>query len=419
MYVDQDQSLGTLHGLQNKLLLRDDKNRRRRLFLPEAQVSYSKITEHPVRVSVSVAKDMATKLHVLDVDTMLGRLVDNGSLHGKLFLAYIHALTSFCLPDPLTGKTGTEQALSILSSAAVRSFSQLSESDADLLVKIARLTPKRNYYPVHLQDMQEITWDNNLSFLSQRGEFVKIVSTLLNQANTTRILYPEVKFELPDIDVGSWFLHSRDLIRSSTFKVDSFGAEQHATSHDICYASRDRDQSSQRAQDVYSLSKLVFSGLNTRHWPALDTGYLWKAMSGLSVVYAPHDGLRLSKLKYDSSFITKSDIHSNEVDYMNDKNFVLQHWPALHQFLARRQDASDNRLTFMVWLATMGWGHSIDTAVLQSLALMLTTHTVAQVAFPASLTATVSPIVGCVPTSNGLTGNHSRTCPEAQPDRRG
>jgi hypothetical protein len=57
---------------------------------------------------------------------LIGRLMDNGSLHSKLFLAYLHALTSFCLPDPLLQRTGTELALSILRSAAVRSFDRLT-----------------------------------------------------------------------------------------------------------------------------------------------------------------------------------------------------------------------------------------------------------------------------------------------------
>lgn len=311
MRVDEDQSIGTLFGFQNKLLLKNDKNGSRQLLLPEAQVSYTKITESPARISVRVDKDLITKLHVLDVDVLLGRLVDNGSLHGKLFLAYLHALTSFCLPDPLTGTTGTEQALSILASAAVRSFSQLTKSDADVLVKIAQLTPKRKYYPTHLRAMQDVTWDSNLSFLTQRGEFADIVSALLNQASATRVLYPDVVFELPQVDVGNWFLLARDLIRSSSLKVATFGAERHTTIHDKFYDARDRDQSSQRAEDVYSLSKLVYSNIKARHWPSSSSDYLWNAMNGLASVYAPEDGLRLSKLRYDSAFIAANDTHLN------------------------------------------------------------------------------------------------------------
>jgi hypothetical protein len=60
------------------------------------------------------------------INTALGRLVDNGSLQSKLFLCHLHAATSHCLPDPLTGRTGTEEALRILKSAAVASFIRLT-----------------------------------------------------------------------------------------------------------------------------------------------------------------------------------------------------------------------------------------------------------------------------------------------------
>ena len=57
------------------------------------------------------------------------------------FLCLLHAITSHCLPDQLTGLTGTEQALAILDSAAVKSFDQLSEANMELLASIADLTP--------------------------------------------------------------------------------------------------------------------------------------------------------------------------------------------------------------------------------------------------------------------------------------
>lgn len=83
---------------------------------------------------------------------MLGRIVDIGSLQSKLFLCYIHALTSFCLPDPLTQRTGTGKALSILDSAAVRSFDPLHEENLDILNKIASLAPSRQYFPAGKRD---------------------------------------------------------------------------------------------------------------------------------------------------------------------------------------------------------------------------------------------------------------------------
>jgi hypothetical protein len=114
----------SLVGLRNKLMLKHDENSGNRLVvLPEGSVSYEKSSDH---VRVIIDKDSTAKAHAYYVDDPIGRLVDNGSLQSKLLLCYLHALTSFCLPDPLIQRTGTEQALSILKSAAVRSFDRCS-----------------------------------------------------------------------------------------------------------------------------------------------------------------------------------------------------------------------------------------------------------------------------------------------------
>lgn len=48
--------------------------------------------------------------------------LDNGDLGYKFYVAYLHILTSFCLPDPFTCTTGTEQALNILGSSPVNAI---------------------------------------------------------------------------------------------------------------------------------------------------------------------------------------------------------------------------------------------------------------------------------------------------------
>jgi hypothetical protein len=121
--IDTDQSLDTLVGLRNKFILKYENGDNRLVVLPEGYVSYEKNSDH---VRVIINKDSTAKAHAYYVDDQIGRLVDNGSLQSKLFLCYLHALTSFCLPDPLIQRTGIEQALSILNSAAVRSFDRLA-----------------------------------------------------------------------------------------------------------------------------------------------------------------------------------------------------------------------------------------------------------------------------------------------------
>ncbi|KAI0179722.1 hypothetical protein GGR52DRAFT_528126 [Hypoxylon sp. FL1284] len=154
MAVDEDQSIGTLVGLRDKLVLRQHGDQtRRKVIIPNGKTGFDKGDRH---TTVTVDKNSAAKTYVYEVDTLLGRLTDDGSLQSKLLVSYLHALTSFVLPDPLTHQTGTEQALTILKSSAVRSFKRLTKEDHELLKDIALPTPKMEYYQSRQQVMQSV-----------------------------------------------------------------------------------------------------------------------------------------------------------------------------------------------------------------------------------------------------------------------
>lgn len=107
MILDKDQRMGTLVGLTSKLVLRHPQATNDRLILiPEGYVQVIRsLTQH---VSVTIGRQDETAIHAYQLDTTLRRIIDNGALQSKLILAYLHALTSHCLPDLLTRHTGTE-----------------------------------------------------------------------------------------------------------------------------------------------------------------------------------------------------------------------------------------------------------------------------------------------------------------------
>jgi hypothetical protein len=247
MYVDSDQSIGTLCGLKSKLVLRDNQNRRK-VLLPEGCVSWLRSNDH---VYVFIEHGTSKRVHQYDIDTMLGRLVDNGSLQSKLSLCYLHALTSYCLPDTLTGKTGTEEALSLLDSAAVRSFDCLSQENLDMLCCITKLTPGREYYPAHERVMQSVVWDNSLSFLSQHDGLYTLVKSIFEQASSTKFFYSGPYIEPPILDHVNDQLQKRQVIRGSTFQVSGFGAETYHSGTDETYESRDQSSHSERSTRAF------------------------------------------------------------------------------------------------------------------------------------------------------------------------
>ncbi len=254
MAVDANQSFGTLTGLVNKLVLRGNNDSSRSVIIPHGDVLFKSEDPH-VRVHIDTSTQHLS-YYLYDIDCRIGRLIDNGSLKSKLFKCYLHAVTAHCLTDELTGRTGTEEALYTLASPSVRSFLRLEQMEIDLLVLLARLTPRRQYYPRHLQVMQEVEW-KTLSPLSLHSSFCKSVWSIFDQARTLDVFHDKPA-DLPNADIcGDQHLLKRAAIRESTYRVHGFGAENHTAEHDVVYTARDHVPNSIRESQVCHIAKLV------------------------------------------------------------------------------------------------------------------------------------------------------------------
>ncbi|EME77662.1 uncharacterized protein MYCFIDRAFT_84294 [Pseudocercospora fijiensis CIRAD86] len=354
MEVDQDQCLGTLIGFKNKVVLRSNDGKRRVLLLHSPTVAYSK---HYAHVSVTASKKTAAKVHSLEIND-LGRLLDNGELMCKLYVAYLHALTSFCLPDPLTRKTGTEQALSILESAAVRSFDQLTEENLDLLGKIASLSPGRCYYPAHERVMQTVDWDSNLSFLSQHGRLETDVRKILTQAEKSQFLFPGASLESPLLPNVDQHLQQRDSIKSSVFRTSGFGAEDHTTAHDKPYKARDLGWRSQRSTNSALMAGLVMRSSSHVHWEPQTAGQLWQLVCNYSQIHGYELPINRNKLRYDATVLEEG------------HEFAITRLPALVRWMSITQQVQQNHFSIMMWLSTMAFSQDAKVPVLQVIAML-------------------------------------------------
>ncbi|KAL2132090.1 hypothetical protein VTI74DRAFT_4243 [Chaetomium olivicolor] len=193
MFIDEDQSIGALVGLQNKLVLREDgisthSIPRRIVLVPRGPPSTRLESDH-VSVSINSYHQHHVNHDAFTIDSTLGQMKSSGSLSSKIYLSLLHALTSHCLPDPLTGRTGTEEALRILRSASVRSFQRLDDDSYGLLCNIARLSPERTFYPDHLRNMEQTKWHKALPVLSQHDEFWLAVEEILAHARDCEVLH--------------------------------------------------------------------------------------------------------------------------------------------------------------------------------------------------------------------------------------
>jgi hypothetical protein len=376
MYVDSDQSIGTLCGLRSKLVLRDNQNRRK-VLLPEGCVSWICSND---RVYVFIEHGTSKRVHQYDIDTMLGRLVDNGSLQSKLSLCYLHALTSYCLPDTLTGKTGTEEALSLLGSAAVRSFDCLSQENLDMLHCIAKLTPGREYYPAHEHVMQSVEWDNTLSSLSQHDGFYTSVKTIFEQASSTKFFYSGLYIEPPILDHVNDQLQKRQVIRGSTFQVSGFGAETYHSGTDETYKGRDQSSYSERSIRAFEVTQMVAGqGQALYRQVSYDfADHIWELLKDGEATQGPNK-LAVDEVGYDAQWLGDS------------KSLLREYWCQLHHTLGCVPTPT-NRFQTILCLATMAYADNGDVQAMQALAALATIPSVGQ---------NIPPDASCFEIANG------------------
>ena len=368
MSIDADQSLGALVGLRNKLLLLHENSQDRVVLIPEGTVSWNQVDEH---VAVNIARQAVTNLHVYSVDPQLGRLADNGSLQSKLVLCYLHALTSFCIPDPLTGKTGTEQALSILRSASMRSFDHLQTENGAVLVNIAKLTPERTYYPANERVMQTVQWQNNLGSLAQHNSFYEEVTAIFDQDRRMQMFYPDIQMEHPLLPHVEGKLLKRDRIRSATFRVAEFGAEDHTSKRDHRYPGLDRGHNSPEASRAFTLSKIVYEELpSVRRITTEDlVSHLWGFLSKTSSTHGQDAPIDAARMKYDAGLI------------LEPNTFISQYWSSIHRIICS-EGARFDKFQLMMWLSTMAFSKDADMLVLETLASIYVVADMASVLQP-------------------------------------
>ncbi|KAI1744920.1 hypothetical protein F4680DRAFT_455891 [Xylaria scruposa] len=360
MSVHAHQGIGALVGLKSKLVLKSNTaNSRDKIIIPNGKVSHH---QHNGHIRVTIDRSSSTKTHVYEIDRELGRIIDNGTLTSKLFLAYIYGVTSFCLHEPLIGLTGTNAALTILNSAAVRSFPAASQDDIDLLAKILSLTPRREYYPENLQEMETVHWSSELGFLAQHSGYYESVISLLEHLKSLSLFHPRSGVRYHDIYEINKTLLRREKIRSAIVRTWDFGASCYE-GVDEAYSSRDRSQNSNVALQALSLSSFVFRGEGDLRTPTeenieSDLKRFFHEKGRIVDLGAPSPP---ESFKYDAAFLIES---SNIIS---------------GEFLARLKalKSQTNRIHkygVMMWLATLSFAKSPDFAMLEILALLFICH---------------------------------------------
>jgi len=235
--VDSNQDAGTLYGLKSSLVLRD-------CVVPEDRsiivaIGPAEIVQNPNGNHVGVQINHTGFYARFFINRELGRLECAAEPRLIYFKAYCHAVTAFILPDPLTGRTGTDEAIHCLQAGNAQPWAPVDGESYRILVSIAELTPRRVYYPENLKALQRVIWKEELMPILQHDAFRPIIKDILHQC---RLLH---RFHLsgnepPPLDQPS----DEHLLARASARNQSFRAFQHqtttgSTAPDPIYVARD------------------------------------------------------------------------------------------------------------------------------------------------------------------------------------
>lgn len=269
--IDPNQDAGTWYGLNSKLVLREVvrvrdpvthclssvPQRQRSILVPMGDIRYIR---HGPHISLFVANngDYA-KFTINDV---LGRL-DCPAEPRLLYLkAMYHAYTSFVLPDPLTSRTGTEEALHCLKSGYCQPWTPVTTGPYRGLQLIAKLTPRREYYPKDMKVMQTTFWDPHLTTIIQHDGYWAIVDAILEKSRQLSVFSLQ-KIQLPPLEpVGETHLILRSRLRRESYQRQNSDSHGLQPAKDEPYAARDRWRVSQERTNVAECTDFI------RVWPS-------------------------------------------------------------------------------------------------------------------------------------------------------
>ncbi|KAK7433509.1 hypothetical protein VKT23_020749 [Stygiomarasmius scandens] len=312
MHIARSRSIGTFIGLKNMLILESDLPvRPTKILVPSGTIHISRNDYHHVAVTIGVLMEQTCAQFLeYTVRSDLGSLDGDGSIASHFYQAYLHALTSHCLPDPFLGRTGTDESLCLLSSARSYSLQGLQDIDFNIIERIRSLTPQRCFYPQHLKVMQIISWSHQIPFLSQHPLFLAETISILEHYKKLQIFEKEVL--LPDIlpDQSQQELINRDRLRNQNYFLDylSFGSWD----KDLIYSvPQDLELADEAA--AYTVASAIFAVNGTAGSSSICKVRILNVLEDWGIISGSENGLLSLSYKQKYWLYDSRDNHHNDI----------------------------------------------------------------------------------------------------------
>ncbi|OJJ73414.1 hypothetical protein ASPBRDRAFT_503222 [Aspergillus brasiliensis CBS 101740] len=251
--IDPDQDAGTFYGLESMLVLRNVHNRSQRsIITPLGRKRCRRFGIH-----VQVRNDNDGDYGRYMIDHVLGRV--HGPTEPLLLytLAELHALTSFVIPDPLTNRTGTEEALSILQSAYSQPWIPVDSGVINMLQDISHLTPLRQYYPKGSKRLQLVKWNENATISMQHEAYRPVVDSILTRSHRLSLFQSDGTHQQPQKATNERHLSERARWRRSLYERPGASCQPTIEVSDTPYFARGKPSTSRRNYNVREIVSLL------------------------------------------------------------------------------------------------------------------------------------------------------------------
>ena len=232
--LDPDQDIGTFYGMESSLVLRDTTFKQKRIIL--VAMGTATIEQKWGHPKISVTNNGFYARYT--VNSLLGRLECACDPRLIYFKAYCHAITSSMMPDPLTGRTGTEEALHCLSAGNAQPWGPLDAESYRMLLSISAITPSRSYYPNDMKVLQKVVWKATLVPGVQHDDFRPIIDQILHHCNELYRFHKQGEKPPSATDGGDPHLLGRARTRHTKFLAVQNGRTV-SPIYDLEYTARD------------------------------------------------------------------------------------------------------------------------------------------------------------------------------------
>ncbi|KAF2669842.1 hypothetical protein BT63DRAFT_223145 [Microthyrium microscopicum] len=260
--ICKDQDALTWYGLDSKLVLWDLKKqtqRVRKIITPIGDLSCQRRSGH-VKLTVHNNGDYG----LFTINELLGRIECASEPRLLYFKAMVHAYTSSAVPDPLTKRTGTEEAVSLLTSGAYQPWAPIEPAAWLFIQAIARLSPKRGYYPKGIKFLSTTSRDPNFGLSMQHEAYALIAASICQASNALAAFTLKSKSLVRLPEPGNQHLLERAYSRRQLYERPLNVPSSDIKITDRVYDSRDRGLRDNAAINALYTASLV------RSWPNLS-----------------------------------------------------------------------------------------------------------------------------------------------------